>query len=634
LWFGSRARGPSPDALNGPLLASAGLTRSSCSPPAQRRAERLTAMRGRFTSARLRLIQWASSALARVVRQSVRGVHKALNATQRPCRTRPRTRNDWGGASAGPSRESVRATPTTCSRNARCRARSAPPPSARPGREPGSARGTPSGCARGVLLRAPRRAGRRAARKSALASRRRALPLMALGVRRHGRGRCGNYMFIYCVCVCLCVCVCARLCVRAHVCVCVCLRACVRVCMCVCLRACVRACVWVWVCVCAPVCVCVCVRACVRMCVRACVCGVCSPPSCSGLCRWPAPRVSRLDNASSQLTVRNDLSQAVQLFYALPAAPETGYGVLAPRARQAQHACVGDRWRFRALAPRGAAPSSGALLGEVVVGVARVHPCLCAAHARDASDFEPSFSSANASALLLVLSGVSVEATALRWNGSAHVVLGSLWPSGSRRAPPHASSQMLLTDLHEGDLVSVVVASELRKLGGGGAVADSAALRSAMLMQHLQTDLVLAPCPRELPAPPRTHRPALADEAASRAAQGRHERRLERELRGLEQERVALRAELGRLHEIGDVGSLPSDLADAYAARAAQLLASSGKDGRAAGGRPGVAAALSSMRARGKRAPPQQRAGTTTPRAVRRGSATEHDELRLRRRTL
>jgi hypothetical protein len=326
--------------------------------------------------------------------------------------------------------------------------------------------------------------------------------------------------------------------------------------------------------------------------------------------RRPAPYVSRRPESLVLLTVRNDMSVPFQLWFAPFAhATETGYGVLAPGARVSQDGRIGDRWRFRALPARGAAPSSGALLRQATAGVITARPCHCAPHVRDASEYTPALGGPNASSVMVVQSGLAVELVVLRWDGTAHVPVGTLWPPGSRAVKEtNASTQLQIDHVYPGDLIAVAEAHAVRQLQGTpeGAsmapVAESAALRRLLLMQHLHTDLVIAPCSTDSPA-------RVGRKADGRAAA---ERDLERERRKLQADNTALRAELERLQKLGSLGDLsPGVLQRALASANATLTAI---DTTGARGAPAKAA-----RARPKR---------NTPRRQPEGSAFEHDELR------
>lgn len=334
--------------------------------------------------------------------------------------------------------------------------------------------------------------------------------------------------------------------------------------------------------------------------------------------RWPAPYVRRREDVPFLLTVRNDLSVPFQLWFAqVGHASEKGYGVLAPGARLSQDGRLGDRWRLRALPARGAAPSSGALLRQATAGVLTARPCRCAPHVRHATDYSPATTGPNSSSVMVVQSGLAVELAVLRWDGAAHVPVGVLWPAGSRAVEHgNASTQLQIDGIYPGDLISVAEAHAVRQLQGKptGApispMAESAALRRLLLMQHLQTDLVLAPCPADSPTRVGRH----VDGRAARVAAERRERNLERERRQLQADNTALRAELERLDKLGSLGDLPPGALEKAVASANATLTGIDKTDARIGGAPAKAA-----RTRPKRVAPRRQRGN-------RDSA--HDELR------
>jgi hypothetical protein len=215
---------------------------------------------------------------------------------------------------------------------------------------------------------------------------------------------------------------------------------------------------------------------------------------------------------------------------------------------------------------------------------------------------------------MVVQAGLAVELVVLRWDGAKHLPVGYLWPAGSR---PVDATQLQIDGIYPGDLISVAEAHAVRQLQGTaeGApiapVAESAALRRLLVMQHLQTDLVVSPCPADSPA--RVGRPA--DGRAARAAAERREMELERARRQLQADNTALRAELARLEKLGSLGELPPGALKKAIASANATLAGIGTTDGFVGGAPTKAAG-----ARPKRPPPPRR-----QRGVR---ASVRDELR------
>ena len=354
--------------------------------------------------------------------------------------------------------------------------------------------------------------------------------------------------------------------------------------------------------------------------------------------RWPSPYVNRREDVPVHLTVRNDLSVPAQLFYSAWTSPhEMGYGVLAPGARRAQEGKLGDRWRFRALAPRGASPASGALLREVIAGVLTVRPCACGPHARMATDYPPEpRGSTNETSVAIAQVGVPSKLVVLQWNGSMHVPVGSIWPAASRAVKERNSShQLIVRGLQPGDLVSVVRAADLLKMQregegeGMGPVVDSADFRHAILMQHLQTDLVLMPCGAEVGvSPARRERLSVGDARAARAASERRERALEKERRQLQADNTELRKELERLQKLASLGEVAPDEVERHIASATDTLARVARTEVTRKANGGASSAMGgAAQAKGGRVKRKRNA----PRRKKRNAplqARNHDELR------